>query len=410
MRGSWLLAVSALTACSSSSPAPGGDAAREASAIDAARLEARSESRPPDQAPSPDKAKGPPRWQTLSGTAPAVRYHTASLLLDGRVLVAGGETKDAAGVEKVTAECWLYDPATGFAPAAPLSTARRLHIATLLTDGRVLVTGGSPGAFKSSLSSVEIYDPAKQSWSAGKELPQPRSSHTAERLSDGRVLVIGGFDGSITLSSLAIFNPVANTWSAPIAKLQKDRSWHTSTLLAGTQKVLIVGGTAGGAVATYLDTAEIYDGNTGLVTTLLAKLGQPRAQHSAHFLPGGMVLLVGGSCADPSGPACSLSGDERFEPATDSFTPISHFGQAPHRHAAASLADGRVVVIGGSGSDATKVVVFSVKGGEWTELPSLATGRRNHTATALADGGVLVVGGEGSSGATVGVAERLYDP
>jgi hypothetical protein len=82
----------------------------------------------------------------------------------------------------------------------------------------------------------------------------------------------------------------------------------------------------------------------------------------------------------------------------------------PHRHASVSLADGRVVVIGGADKDGTKVVVFSPKDSAWSELPPLANGRHNHTATALPDGSVLVVGGQASGGLTVAVAERLIDP
>jgi N-acetylneuraminic acid mutarotase len=402
-----MLTALVLGACSSGGPGPSLDA-REASAADASRLEAsRVEARLSDQAPSPDRPKGPPHWQTLAGAAPAVRYHTATLLQDGRVLVAGGETVDGAGFAKVTGECWLYDPATGGTATAALAAARRLHTATLLADGRVLVAGGSPGAFKLPLQSAELYDPKTKSWSMAKDLPAPRTTHTAEVLPDARVLLIGGFDGVDSLATFAIYNPVANTWSVPLSKLKKDRSWHTSTLLG--QKLLVIGGVSGNTVGTYLDTAEVYELASGTVVELASRLGQPRAQHSTHLLPGGKLLVIGGACADPGMNPCVLTGDERFDPATDSFAPIAHFGPPPLRHAAATLLDGRVVVTGGSGSDATKVVLFSAQDASWTELPSLASGRHNHTATTLGDGSVLVVGGVGTGGG-VAVAERLIDP
>lgn len=172
-------------ACSSNGPLP-VDAAREAALDAVTPTELRREARVPDLAP-PDAPRPPPHWQTLAGPAPAVRFHSATPLKDGRVLIAGGERQDAAGTT-TTAECWLYDPTTHFAKTAPLATARRLHTATLLDDGRVVVTGG----VSSNLAAAILFSPKQAAWSDLPSMASGRRLHSATTLGDGSVLVVGG--------------------------------------------------------------------------------------------------------------------------------------------------------------------------------------------------------------------------
>jgi hypothetical protein len=106
-----------------------------------------------------------------------------------------------------------------------------MHMATVLADGRVLVAGGSTGG-TTSLASVEIYDPVANSWSSGGTLGIARRQHTATTLSDGRVVIIGGVAnaGAASITSAEIYNSQTNTWSAAAA-LATARSAHTATLL-----------------------------------------------------------------------------------------------------------------------------------------------------------------------------------
>ncbi|HEY5436912.1 MAG TPA: kelch repeat-containing protein, partial [Candidatus Limnocylindrales bacterium] len=137
-------------------------------------------------------------------------FLTATLLADGRVLVAGGEN---ARTDLTTAE--IYNPKTGkFSPTGSLTVGRVYHAATRLADGRVLVEGGgsdySGGKF---LASAEVYDPKTGTWTATGSMADQRNLLTATLLADGRVLVAGGFGAQAPLASAELYDPAAGTFS-----------------------------------------------------------------------------------------------------------------------------------------------------------------------------------------------------
>ncbi len=181
-------------------------------------------------------------------------YHTATLLPDGRVLVVGGLTFTRDGAE-IHASAELWDPATGsFGPTGSLAEARMLHTATLLLDGRVLVVGGTardadgwiPGA------STEIWDPDTGTFTPAGSLAEARSDHTATLLPDGRVLIVGGgafpAEGAATRSA-ELWDPATSAFS-PAGSLAQGRDSHTATVMPDG-RVLVVGGDdgAGNALA-----------------------------------------------------------------------------------------------------------------------------------------------------------------
>ncbi|HLP30983.1 MAG TPA: kelch repeat-containing protein [Geothrix sp.] len=188
--------------------------------------------------------------------------HTATALADGRVLVIGGQ--DSTCLFGCPMQVWqtaeLYDPATGtFQPTGAMAQRRFNHTATLLPDGRVLVAGGTtpdlPDTDVSSL--VEIYDPATGRFQAVGQLLRPRSQHTATLLGDGTVLLAGGLTfGENTMASATVeaFNPATGLSRLTLSDATTRYRHAAVRLLAG--QVLVVGGSEGGGP---IPIAELYE-------------------------------------------------------------------------------------------------------------------------------------------------------
>lgn len=178
------------------------------------------------------------QWSLAGDMVVARRGHSATRLADGRVLIVGGVTCCLATGDFLTSTAEIHDPSTGgFQATGSLATARALHAAALLPDGRVLVTGGVIDINAVTTASTEIYDPSTGRFSPGGDIQVGREGHSAIVLADGRVLVLGGARASSTTD---LFDPAANRWSAGPA-LQPARAASTATLLANG-KVLVFGG------------------------------------------------------------------------------------------------------------------------------------------------------------------------
>jgi hypothetical protein len=186
---------------------------------------------------------------TDAGTMREARSgHTATLLADGRMLLAGGSV---GGAE-------IFDPATGVSTATGPMAVPRLggHTATLLADGTVLVAGGKFIDYSTTLQEAEVYDPATNAWSPVGGLAEPRTTHAATRLADGRVLVTGGSFHATT----EIYDPQQRRFAAGDALLV-NRAGHTATLL-GNGQVLVAGG-SGQETPGVLASAELLDARAG---------------------------------------------------------------------------------------------------------------------------------------------------
>jgi N-acetylneuraminic acid mutarotase len=186
------------------------------------------------------------QWTTSASSLSQTRfYHTATPLQDGRVVVAGGGY-DELLVWYTLPNVDVYDPATGkWSLLASLHDERRSHAATLLRDGKLLVTGGSDGGQDDGvqaaveLQSVEIYDPGNRQWTLGPSLPDRRTAHTATLLDNGAVLVAGGIDE--TGSALSSTGSYHEGGYSPTPPMTRDRYLHTATLLEDGA-VLLAGG------------------------------------------------------------------------------------------------------------------------------------------------------------------------
>jgi WD40 repeat protein len=229
-------------------------------------------------------------WTTTGSLETPRYYHTATLLPNGKVLVAGGffgMLSIFGGFTIATAE--LYDPASGtWTTTGSLATAREAHTATLLPNGKVLVAGGQDRLGAGTLADSELYDPASGTWTTTGSLVTARQRHTSALLLNGKVLVMAGDQSSQPLASAELYDPASQTWTAT-GGLATGRVDHTSTVLTDG-KVLVTGGYLS---PNYLASAELYDPASGVWMTT-GSLGTARNSHTATLLPNGKVLVTAG--------------------------------------------------------------------------------------------------------------------
>jgi len=345
---------------------------------------------------------------TATGSLTTTRIdHTATLLSNGKVLVAGGFVGTLPNPVLASAE--LYDPATGaWSATGSMVHPRHLHTATLLHDGRVLVAGGA-GPDGNQQQSSELYDPAKGTWTATGNLNFARQDHTATLLPNGmdrKVLVAGGSGPSGLLASAELYDPATGRWTVT-GSMHTARQDQAATLLA-TGKVLVAGGV--GPTPGLLASAELFDPATG-TWSATGSLNTARIGHTATVLEGGNVLVAGGS--DGSN---ILASAELYNPATGAWSATGSLNTARAFHTATLLPNhgGQVLVAGGFGGQQAFALAsaeaYLPKTGTWTRQGSMITGRNSHTATFLPDGRVLVAGGTDSNNHLLTSAELFSSP
>ncbi len=200
-----------------------------------------------------------------------------------------------------------------FSPAGNLTTVRTGHTATLLTNGTVLIAGGyATLAGWPVWASAEIFDPVGTTFTATGSMASPRSGHTATLLPDGQVLIVGGYadltSGTFTvpLASAELYDPSAGSFTAT-GSMATARYFHAATLL-NNGKVLITGGSGDAS-------AELYDPSTGTFSPAGNMTGA-RDEEVAVLLPNGKVLIEGGG-----GGCGAFPPPELYDPATGAFTP-----------------------------------------------------------------------------------------
>ncbi len=299
---------------------------------------------------------------TPTGDMTVVRGGTAAaLLLDGRVLFTGGYNCAPAGQDGIWASAELYDPTTGtFSLTGSMAAPRSQHTATMLADGRVLIAGGLSGSSPSAaggvtlasyrtvdtdhfLATAEIYDPTTGTFSKTGSMSTPHRGHTATLLKDGRVLVIGnGGETSVSGTAADLYDPSTGRFSRT-GSMKFGRWLHTATLLADGRVLVLGGRTPKDSVRA---TAELYDPGSGRFTSA-GSMGEGRQQHTATLLPDGRVLIAGGYWSDGQKWRV-LSSTEMFDPATGNFTAVGSMGAPRDGHTATLLKDGRVLISGGA--------------------------------------------------------------
>jgi len=390
--GAWAIAVGACAPAPSTSPAASGA---------------------PTPSPEPKSSNSAgeqtaPTWVSAGQMAEARVEHTATLLQDDRVLVAGGFADGEANDVRASAE--LYDPKTGtWTRTGDMLQARAGHVAVLLTDGTVLVAGGGSSPVD-SLDTAELFDPRTGSWSPTGKLRARLAGASATLLLDGRVLLAGGeVDGDAQLTA-EIYDPTTRKWSFT-GDMRAPRTGPTVTRL-WTGQVLVAGGADG---TTPVSSAELFDPETG-TWSAGGSMTEPRVAHAAAILDDGRVLVAGGLSGGLGGdlePQDILESAEVFDPVDRSWMPTGSMSAARFQFTLTALDDGTVLAAVGDhigNGPVTGAELYDGSVGSWAAAGTMLQARAAQKAALLADGDVLLVGGEGPGARGLASAETFDGP
>jgi hypothetical protein len=323
-----------------------------------------------------------------AGNMTTPRYlHSATLLADGRVLIAGGEMIEPVSRRfRGLTSAELYDPLTGtFTPTGEMASPRTVYNGTftLLPNGKVLATGGFAGH---PVAGAELYDPDTGTFSATGSMMVPRMGHTATLLDNGKVLIAGGWDGVHNLTSTELYDPLTGTFT-----VTGDMSgpWADTATLLPNGKVLVTRSNPERIVnADFL--TDIYDPSTGLFsptgTQVVANSGP-----TATLLTNSNVLIAGGDIGDGDG-ASNLA--ELFVPAIGTFAITGSMTQGREQNTSTLLRDGSVLFAGGHTFFSASAELYDPLQGSFSVTGNMTTRRELHTATLLNDGRVLIAGGD----------------
>ena len=332
-------------------------------------------------------------WAPTGAMRSARDGHTATILANGKILVAGGTNN---GVALASAE--LYNPVAGtWAATGSMHVARALASAVVLPNGSVLVMGGCVNdCLSATIKSAELYNPVAGTFTATGSMIQARAEFGVTLLANGRVLVAGGctaFDvnGCLAVTNKAeIYNPATGTWTATTG-MRAARHAMTATRLA-SGKVLVAGGAT--AAMDALSSSEIYD-PVAKTWTLGLKMLQARSDYTSIMLATGKVLFAGGENINGVG----INKAELYNPSSGTFTATGNMTATREEYDAVLLANGNVLVSGGIKKTLTtetplaSTELYNPATGTWTATGSMSHARSGHTSTVLHNGNVVNAGG-----------------
>ena len=339
-------------------------------------------------------------WSFTGSMGAQRAFHSATLLNNGEVLVAGGRNRQLYGLGSAE----LYNASTGtFASTGNLNNRRADHTATLLNNGKVLIAGGDfyvfmpTGSQHFCLSSAELFAPSTGTFTLTGSMHAQRcgglfAGFTATLLQNGKVLIAGGSNLSGLVPAAELYDPSTGTFSLT-GNLNTPRIGHTATLLPNGE-VLI----AGGLNTNYLTSAELYNPSTGTFTPT-GSMNTARELFTATLLNNGEILAAGGQHSNLIPPF--LTSAELYNPSTGKWTPTGSLNTGRYYQTATLRTNGQVLIAGG-GAHLASAELYDPSSGTFTVTGSLNTVRTDHAAVVLSNGEVLAVGGYDGNGGNIG--------
>jgi hypothetical protein len=329
-------------------------------------------------------------WTTTGSMNTARTRHTATLLPNGKVLVAGGFNQT-----NLLASAEIYDPSAGkWTVTGGMATARWGHSATLLPNGEVLVAGGSTVATGSApTAEAELYNPATGKWRTTGSMTYNRERHGAALLTNGQVLVAGGNSNPVYPGSLTaeLYNPTTGKWTVT-GSLNVSHIDAEATLLQDG-RVLMAGGVDS-------PSADLYSNGQWQLTS------QSNYSHLVSrtaFLTNGDVLVIGG-------------GEEFYNPANNTWATTGPVGIRLGYSPLTRLFSAKVLVAGGQQviyrgvRPTAQCALYNASTNSWVGTGSMTTARSDHTTTLLPNGQVLAAGGTMRNGGGFLASAELYTP
>jgi WD40 repeat protein len=324
-------------------------------------------------------------------------FASVAPLPSGGVLIAGGNGAGATCLNSAQ----IYNPSTGkFTATGSMTDAHCLaHTTTVLQNGEVLITGGEDQT-GNIVNTADMYNPATGKFDCStlggvssttgycvNTMTDVRYLDTATLLTNGYVLIAGGTDGSI-VNTAEVFNPTAGIFTATSGPMTDSRENHTATLVTkgstNVGYVLIAGGID--AAGTVVQSAELYNPTAGTFAATAGPMTHPRFLHTATELNTGKILIAGGE----DGTGAVLTSAEVYDPATGTFTAVGAMTTARALHTAVLITSGpkkgQVLIAGGidnGGKTLATAELFNPNTGKFTATGSMEVGRSSQDGTAL---------------------------
>lgn len=377
-------------------------------------------------------------WTRISPMPFASAGPTATLLGDNTVLVAGGTNGFDAFANRIASSALFFPNGNGWLPLPPMATARSYHGASIMPNGKVLVAGGyasvpplvadlggelsSPcgpgeGIARSGTASgaAEIFDETMLAWTPASPMNSARAEFSLVRMFNGMVLAAGGSGDS----SAEFYNPAADTWTYT-SSMQNFHLGAATTLLPDG-RVFVGGGNIGSllfGLGSCGTSAEVYDPNSDTWTGT-GGMSKNRYHATASVVRladnSWRVLVVGGADGnDPNLP--SLATAELWDPTTNNFTPVASMATPRQFQSASVLPNGEVLVAGGINQptglppDQASAEIYDPVHDTWRSGSTMTTARDSQTSTLFSTFPAKVLVAGGFSGANFLSSAEIFQP